>query len=159
MKGCVGCNTFIFHMLVARVVGQGAQNSTVGCGGRLVALATQRDQVTLELTQFLHAFFHRNNVLVEQVVDVGAVVGGGVAVLQQAADFVERHVERAAMANEAQSFDVLVAINAVIPGAAGGCRKQPLAFVVADCFYRGLGTLRQFADAQCHVCSRCVSLP
>ena len=82
-------------------------------------------------------------------------VGGGAAVtrqviteLQQLADLIERHVQRAAVADERQSLNVRACVHTIVAAGPVRCRQQPLALVEADGFRLTLGTPGQLADPQ-----------
>jgi hypothetical protein len=62
------------------------------------------------------------------------------------ADFVVRHVERAAVADETQTFDVARRVAAVIRFGAVRFGQQALFLVEADGFGGAVGNLREFAD-------------
>ena len=57
--------------------------------------------------QFPNAVHDVSNVLFEQCVDFAAFFVRRIAELEQGADFTERHVERAAVADEPQPLSVL----------------------------------------------------
>jgi hypothetical protein len=70
----------------------------------------------------------------------------GIAKFQQTADLVERHVQRAAPADETQALGVLVVVDAVVAVGARGLGQELLALVVPDGFDRRVRDLGQFSD-------------
>jgi len=110
------------------------------------ALPAQALELLLQLLQFVDARGNVPDVGGQQRVHVAAVRAGGVLEAQKYTDLVQRHVQRAAMADERQPLDVLGAVDAVIAVAAGCCREQPLTLVVADGFHLGPGQGGQCAD-------------
>lgn len=105
------------------------------------ALQTQRLQLLLERLQLRDARGHVADVVVQQLVDLTAIVLRRIAEFQQAADFVERHVQRTAAPDEAQALGMLVVVDAVVAVGAGGLGQQLLALVVADGFTGVFATL------------------
>lgn len=72
------------------------------------------------------------DVLVEQGIDLGAILCWSVLETQQYADFIQVHVQRPAMANEGQSLRVRLVVDTVVASAAPGLWQQSLPFVVAN---------------------------
>src|SRR6478609_5449257 len=86
------------------------------------------------------------DVLVKQFVDARAVVLGGVFESQKRTDFVQGHVERAAMTDECQSLDVFRTVRAVVAWRARRLGQKLLPFVEADGFHGRIRSLGQFTD-------------
>ncbi|MCY1431757.1 hypothetical protein D9M71_477330 [compost metagenome] len=84
--------------------------------------------------------------LVDQGVDAFTLVVRAVAQAQQAADFLEGHVEGAAVADEGQALDVGLGVHPVVALAARRLRQQVFPLVVTDGFHRAIGGLGQFSD-------------
>ena len=127
-------------------LGQFGQDAAVGGVAGAGALLAQRLELFFQLAQFADAGGNMGDVGVEQRVDVGAGRPGCVLDAQQRPDFVQRHVQRAAVAHKGQPFGVVGAVEAVVAVAARRGGQQALALVVADGVDRGLGRAGQFAD-------------
>src|ERR1700692_4121958 len=65
------------------------------------------------------------------------------------ADFVVRHIQRAAIADKSQAFRVRFRVVPVIRVCPAGLRQQPFLLVKADGFSRALSHFRQFTDSHC----------
>lgn len=115
-------------------------------GALLVAALAQVDQLRLQRHQAIDARLHVLDMLVDQGVDAAALAVGSVAQVEQAADFVEGHVQRAAVADEGQALDVGLGVEPVVAIAAGRFGQQFFAFVVADGLDRAVGDPRQFSN-------------
>ena len=90
--------------------------------GRGAALA-QLQQLLLQGLQAGDPRLHVLDVRVDQLVDAGAVLLRAVAQVEQAADFVEGHVQAAAIANKGQALAMLWAVQPVIAVTAGRRRQ------------------------------------
>ena len=87
------------------------------------------------------------DVFIDQAVDGGAAGVGLGAGVQQLADFLARHFQRAAAADKHQPLQMCGAVFAVVVGRIACCgRQQAFVFVVADGFHRAAGLFGQFAD-------------
>jgi len=124
---------------------QSIQNSTVIRRAFAAALA-QVDQLLLQRLQARDAGVHVLDVFVDQRVDVLALIPRTVAQGQQAADFVQRHIQASAIADEGQALDVLLSVQTVVAFAARGFAEQTLALVVPNRFNRTFREFCQFAD-------------
>jgi len=141
----------IHRFAVITHAGQSLQDAAVPGSLRVVTLGAQGIQLHLQPLEFFNALGHMADMLVEQGIDRAAVLLRRIPKLQQTAHFIERHVERAAMADELQPFHMLLAIHAVISLGPGGRRQQCLALVIADGFRRAISACGKFADLQCVV--------
>jgi hypothetical protein len=110
------------------------------------ALQAQRLQLFFKRLEFGDSRGHVADVVVQQLVDLAAIVLRRVAEFQQAADLAERHVQRAAAPDEAQALGMLVVVDAVVAVGARGRGQQLLALVIPDGFDRGVRGLGQFTD-------------
>jgi len=89
----------------------------------------------------------------QQGVD-GAAVGLGLgAPAQQHADFIQRHVEPARLADQRQLLGVFGPVDAVVVAAARGRGQQAFALVIANGVGRGAGGLGEFADLHAPIVS------
>lgn len=127
-------------------VGQAVHDAAVFDRMLAVALVAQRRQLRLQLLKFFNTRVDVRDVLVDQRMHAAAAVRRRVGQTQQCADFVVSHVERAAIANEAQALDMLCRVTAVIGFGALRLGQQALFFVETDGFRRAMGNFRQFAD-------------
>ena len=93
---------------------QGLQYSAVLCCLGNLTLRAQRFQLALQYLKFGNAPFHMSDMQVEEMIDFTAIIFGMVTKPEHVADFVERHVERPAMPDELQPFDLLRTIQTVI---------------------------------------------
>ncbi|MCY1177499.1 hypothetical protein D9M73_178090 [compost metagenome] len=86
------------------------------------------------------------DMLVDQRIDAAARVFRAVAQAQQAADFVQGHVQGAAVADESQPLDVGLGVQPVVAFAARRFRQQALPLVITDGFHCAVGGFGQFSD-------------
>ena len=103
-------------------------------------------QLFFQRAQLADALGHVVDVFVEQGVDFATVFGGGVFEAQQGANFKQRHVQAAAMADEVETLRVGRFIDAVIALGARRLGQQTLALVVADGVDGHAGGCGQSAD-------------
>ena len=68
-------------------------------------------QLLLQVRQFLNARFHMGDVLVKNCVDGAAAVGGLVGQAEQGVNFFVAHVQRTAVADKAQTLQMLRAVH------------------------------------------------
>lgn len=113
------------------------------------AVLAQDRELLRQLLQIPDARGHLFDMGVEQAVDFLARCCRGVLAPQEHTDLAQRHVERAAVADEAEPFDMFGAVETVIATAARRRRQQALALVVADRVDGGLraGSVSLLADA------------
>ena len=83
---------------------------------------------------------------VDQQVHVAAVGIGCIHKTQQAVDLCQRHVQRPAMADEGQAFQMTLLVVAVAVVASCRLGQQPLLLVVANGFDVHAGGAGQFLD-------------
>ena len=112
----------------------------------LAALGAQILQLPLQRAQLADAAGDVADVLVQQGVDGAAVGVGLVAPGQQGADFAQRHVEPAPLADEGQAIDVAGVVVPVVVARARRRGQQTDALVIADGVGRRVGGVGQFAD-------------
>jgi len=141
----------IHRLAVITHAGQSLQDAAISGSLRAVTLGAQGIELDLQTLEFFNALGHMADMLVQQGIDLAAVLLRCIPELQQTAHFIERHIERAAMADELQPFHMLLAIHAVISLGPGGRRQQCLTLVIADGFRRAIGSCGKFADLQCVV--------
>src|SRR5450830_201247 len=140
--------TQIDRLAVVTHIGKPLQNAAILDRLRAVALRAQTLQLRLQFLQLTDALSDVADMLVQQGIDLATVVFRRIAELQQAAHFVERHIERTAVANELQALNVAVAIQAVVALRTRRLRQQSLTLVITDSFHRTIGACRQFAYLQ-----------
>lgn len=131
---------------VFRRVCQGIEDAALGGGMLPLAARAQGLQGAFQGLKLGDAGRHVIEVGVDQRVGLVAGSVGMIVAVQQRADLVERHVQRPAVADEGQPFDVSLAVEAIVGLAAGGFGQQPLALVVADGDDAAVGAPRQLAD-------------
>ena len=89
------------------------------------ASRAQCPQLHLQEPQLTDARDDMTDVLVQKRIDLAALGLRRILETQQHPDLVERHVERTAMANEAEAFGMHGFIDAVVATRAGRLRQQP----------------------------------
>ena len=125
------------------------QDAALTFGARRLTLAAQRLELQFQLLQLGNARRDVRDVLIQQRVGGRAAVARQVIPeLQQLADLIERHVQRAAVADEGQPLDVRARVQAIVAAGPVRGRQQPLALVEADGFRLALGTPGKLADPQ-----------
>ena len=112
-----------------------------------ITQAAQPLQFLFEPAKLCHPARYVPDMLIEQLINVAAVLLGRIAKLEQRADLLERHVERAAMTDERQALDMVLIVRAVIARPAGGMRQESSLLVVADGFGLAASSFREIADA------------
>ena len=131
---------------LACCVVQPAQNAAVRCAMAAGALQAQRPQFFFQCLQLPDALGHMADMRVQQRVDALAVGVGRVLEPQQRGDFVQRHVQRTAMADKRQALQVAVVVKAVIGTGARGFRQQAFSLVKTDGFTLRVGCFGEFTD-------------
>ena len=116
-----------------------------GIAGVLTEFA-QALEVPFQLAQFADAAGDVADVLVEQFIYAPAVFRRRILEAQQQANLVERHVQAAAVADEAQPVRMRGPIDAVVAVGARGFGQQALALVIADGLHLGAGMVGEFSD-------------
>ena len=86
------------------------------------------------------------NVLLKKRIHRATVLTRCVLEMQQHADFIECHVQAAAMPDEGKTLDVAAIVDSVIAFRTYRRRQQTLPLVVANGLCLGAGGLGQFAD-------------
>lgn len=105
---------------------------------------TQPFELPLQFPQFADAARHMLDVLFEQVINCAAVFRWSVPELKQQAYFLERHVERTAMADEPQALGVLVAVKPIVADGSARLGQQPRFFVIAYGLDPAIGAFGEF---------------
>ena len=106
----------------------------------------QVEQLCLQRHQPIDPRLDVVDVLVDQRIHAFTLILRTVAKGQQAADFLEGHVEGAAVADEGQAFGVGLGIDAVVAVAAGRLRQDVVGFVVADGLSVAVGDFGEFSN-------------
>ena len=128
--------------------GQALQDAAVARRLRHFALGAQLVQLRLQRLQLRNAFGHMADVLVQQGIDAPAILFGGIAQAQQLPHLIQGHVQRTAVADELQAFDVALAIEPVVRLGTGGLGQERFLLVIADSFHRAICLGGQFADLE-----------
>ena len=89
---------------------------------RFLAKIAQVSKLALQLSQFTNTTGNVADVLIEQFIDRTAVLRRYVLEAQQDSNFVKRHVQTAAIANEGKPLGVGVTINTEVTFCASGFR-------------------------------------
>src|SRR5690606_34865697 len=132
--------------LIGLHLGQAVQNAAVfGSVAAGRAALAQRQKLGLQLLQLADARVDVGDVLVEDLVDRFAVALAAVGQRQDGADFLVGHIERAAVADQAQPLLMGLAVAAIVVDAALRLGQQALLLVIAHRFHRGARGLGQFA--------------
>ena len=93
-------------------------------GRHAITLQSKRLELPLEFFQVADALSHVLDVLVQNVVDGMTVLAGRILESKQRADFIERHVERAAMADEVELHQMGFSVATVAIGFPRGRVEQ-----------------------------------
>ena len=101
---------------------QTLKNRAMLVGIAAATLLAQGYQLLLQCNQAIYPRLDVMDVLVDQIVNVLTLVLRAVAKGQQTADFVQGHVQDAAVADERQAFDMGLGIETVIAITAGRWR-------------------------------------
>ena len=99
---------------------------------RNAAGVAQFAQLFFQHAQLANAMGHVANVLIQQRVHFATVFTRRVFEMQQDPDFIQRHVQTSAMADEAQALRVRGFVDAVVAFGARRFGQQALALVVAN---------------------------
>lgn len=110
------------------------------------AVFAQIAKLFLQFSQFPDTVGHVADVFIQKRVDFMAVVFLCVIETQKCPDFIERHVQCPAAADEEQAFHVLRAVYPVIAVCPAAVRQKAFPLVIADGFHLRAGFLCQFAD-------------
>lgn len=127
---------------------QGLQYAAVLCRLRNMTLRAQRPQLALQRLEFGNAPFHMPDMPVEEMIDFAAVIFRMVAKPEQAADFIECHVERPAVPDKLQPFYMFCTVQAVIILRARRSGQQAFLFIKADGFNLAASLFCQSANLQ-----------
>ncbi len=110
------------------------QDLTCACAVGGGAAAPEIPELRLQYRQVCYTVDDVPDVLVEQRVDALAVFSGGLAKIEQRTDFIECHVQGAAMPDEQQALGVKLVIGPIIVRRPVGRSKQANPLVVANGF-------------------------
>src|SRR5262245_54644570 len=127
-------------------LGQAGEDAALVDWASLPASLAKLLELLFQQPQFLDAPGDVTDVLVEQGIDVPAVVRRGILEAQQDSHFVERHVQASAVADELEPLLMAGLVDPKVPLGARRFGKQALALVVADGFDGGCGRRGQLAD-------------
>ncbi len=97
-------------------------------------MISQLFQLFFQFFEVVYALFDMADVFVQQGVHPVAAFFRPVFEMKQDADFVQRHVQRTAMPDEKQPFDMDVRIDTVVTAGSSGYRQQSFFFIVSDRF-------------------------
>ena len=107
---------------------------------------TKRFKLHFQVPQFFDPMSDMSNVFIQKRVDLAAILGGGVPETKQHTNFIEGHVQTAAVADERQTMPVRFGVDAVVTFRSHGVRQQTFAFVVSNSFYLYTCQIGQFTD-------------
>ena len=113
---------------------------------RGIALRAQQAELALELLEADHAFMHACDLLVDQTVDVGAIVSRPLGEVEQPLHIGQRHAEIAAMADECKPLTMRVAVLPVAIALPWRLGQQTGFLVVTYGLDRHAGGAGQFPD-------------
>ena len=116
----------------SRLLRQLVENSTFTDNVPRLAALLKRSELDFQQVQLLDARGHMAKMCVNQSIHRRAVLGGGVQETQQHPDLVQRHVQGTAMANEQETIQMRLIVDAVVPRRALRLRQEPFALVEAD---------------------------
>ena len=122
------------------------EDAAFGCCAFAPAAVAQRLQLAAQPFQLPYAPIDLSQVLIEQVSHRGATLRRAVDEPQQQPDFVERHIERAAMPDKGEPVHVRLVVDAVVARGAPERAKQLLPLVETNGLDVCLCGLCQFAD-------------
>lgn len=125
---------------------QPLQNPTLVDLRPFATALTQVDQLFLQGQQPINPRLDVMDMLVDQRIYIFTLVLGTVAQAQQAADFLQGHVQAAAVADKRQALGVGLGVQAVVALTARRWRQQAFLFVITDGFHRAVGQFGQFTD-------------
>ncbi len=114
-----------------------------------VAMLAQFQQLLLQGQQPVDPCLDVLNMFIDQRVDAFTLSLRAVAQTQQAADFIQGHVEGSTVADKGQALDMRLGVEPVITLAARRLWQQAFALVVADGFHRAVSRFGQFTDFHC----------
>jgi len=110
-------------------------------------LSAQTTQLLFERTQFPDPVRDVPDVLVKQCIDLATVRLWRILEAQEHSNFVERHVEVAALADEAKPIRVCLGVDAVVAFRSTRRREQSFALVETDGLDWRIAGLGQFTDS------------
>jgi hypothetical protein len=122
------------------------EDTAVFGGGIIMALVAKVLELRLEAAEFFDPTVDVSDVFVDDSVDRSAVVGGLVDEAEEGIDFLLRHVEGSAVADEDEALKVRGVVEAVVIPATKRGREEALLFVIADRLHCALGRGGQFAN-------------
>lgn len=111
------------------------------------ALSPQTVQLLFKCAQFPDPSRDVPHVLVEQCIDLATIGLRRILETQEHSNFVERHVEVAALADEAEPIRVHLGVDAVVAFGSTRRSEQTLALVEANGLDRGPARSGQFTDS------------
>jgi hypothetical protein len=114
--------------------------------------------VLLQPQQGLNPHFHLAEVLIYERVDFSALLSGCIPQLQQSAHFPQRHVERTAVPDELQPFDVPVTVQPKVTFTTRRLRHQTFLLIVTDGHYLASGLFGEFTNLDTHSRALTISL-
>src|SRR5690606_21810913 len=86
------------------------------------------------------------NMVVDQIVDLTTVLTWLVPQSQELSDFIQAHVQSAAVADKQQPLQMDLVVYPVVAFGARRLRQQAFLFPIADSFHRATYLFRQFTD-------------
>lgn len=110
------------------------------------ALRPQRDQLLLEASQFPQALIDMADVLFQKAIDRTAIGRRPVHGAEKFPNLLLRHVQGTAIANEAQPFQMLWTVEAVVSHRSSGLGKETHPFIIAYCFNGALCSFGEVSD-------------
>jgi hypothetical protein len=109
------------------------------------AFAPQLPELPLQRLQFRDPLFHVTDMGVQKRVDLPAILIRRGAKSEQNTDFVQRHVQGTAVANERQQFGVVLPIASKVPARPARFWQQSFMLVVPNRFDSASRSPRKFA--------------
>jgi hypothetical protein len=120
------------RIAIIRGVPKSSQDPTVGRSSPAAAFFAQRLKLALQAFQFREPLFYVTEMGIQQGVDLATVFLSPGAESQQNPDFVQRHVQGSAMANEREQLGVLLLIAPEVRSRPGGFWQQSLTLVIPN---------------------------
>lgn len=125
---------------------QPVQDAAIFCQLGIPALKPHGLQRLFHGLQLPDAFGDMVNVLVQQSVYIATLGTGSIFEAKQGANLIQRHVKRAAVANERQSFDAGLVIGPVVGLRPSRLGQEAFALVKPDRLSLRLSSFSQFAN-------------
>ena len=122
------------------------QNAAVARFVAAMTLRLKMQQLLFERLQLVNAGVHARKMRFNELVRVLACHARVVREFAETLCIGERHIERAAMADEAKGFQMVLAIGAIASVGPRRGRQQACALVIADGFDIGTRRAGQFSD-------------